>query len=603
VWVVQFLLTSLMFAAASENASGAAVPPVIPGPRVQASGSALFDYRPEICAYCNTETWCELRANQQRQCRGCKVVRFFSRVLYPPLGYELIGWQEKVLRDVYGTVRPEDGLRRYTSAFIEVAKKNGKSFLIGGMPLYNLLMEDELNPEAYGAAAAKDQAGLVFKAAQQLVNANPYLLSKLKVLPSTKRIIRKDRGGFYAVISADGELQDGIEPSLSLRDELHRWKTARSLTLRDVMTKGQISRREPLDIVITTAGAEYESPLWLEEYEQAKRVLDGSLVMDSLYVAVFEPDLKRLNSDSEYWKSREARVAANPSHEDLGGFLRDAAIAAEMQKALANPRAKSKYFRYNLNVPVKQLEDPIIEPDKWQACGGGIDVRKVVKYEPSLLVDAWKLGNEQCWLGVDASWTTDLTAVVAVFPPIAGGPTDVWSLLPFFWMPEEKVDQLERTCRVPFSTWIEQGFITNTAGGAIDLRSVIERIEWANQQFSVVEVAYDRMNFRVEAMNLIDKGITCSEVPQTFLGLSAATKFLLSIYPERQLRHANNPVLNWMASCLQLQYDQKDNCQPSKPERMKSSKRIDGIQGGVTGLSRAILEWQGFSPYTGLRSV
>lgn len=586
MWVVQFLLISLMFAAA-ENASGT-VPPVIPGPRVQASGSTLFDYRPEICAYCNTETWCELRANNQRQCRGCKVVRFFSRVLYPPLGYELIGWQAKVLRDVYGTVRPEDGLRRYTSAFIEVAKKNGKSFLIGGMPLYNLLMEDELNPEAYGAAAAKDQAGLVFKAAQQLVNANPYLLSKLKVLPSTKRIIRKDRGGFYAVISADGELQDGIEPSLSLRDELHRWKTARSLTLRDVMTKGQISRREPLDIVITTAGAEYESPLWLEEYEQAKRVIDGSLVMDSLYVAVFEPDLKRLNSDSEYWKSREARVAANPSHEDLGGFLRDSAIAAEMQKALANPRAKSKYFRYNLNVPVKQLEDPIIEPDKWQACGGGIDVRKVAEYQPETLIEKWNLAGQQCWIGVDASWTTDLTAAVAVFPPFDD--LTEWTLLPFFWMPAERVDQLERTCRVPFSKWIEQGFITQTDGGAIDLRSVIKRIEWATECFEVVKVSCDRYNFRVEAMNLVEKGIPCEEVQQNFAKLSAPTKFLLSIYPEGKLRHANNPVLNWMASCLQLQYDQKDNCQPSKPERMKSSKRIDGIQGVITALHHAMIE-------------
>lgn len=603
MWVAQvFVLASLMFA--TEAVSGVGVPPSIPGPRVQASGSLFCDYRPEICFYCQAETWCELRANKQRQCRACKVERFFSRVLYPPLGYSLIDWQKKVLRDIYGTVSPDTGLRQFTSAFIELAKKNGKSFLIGGMPLYNLLMEDELNPEAYGAAAAKDQAGLVFKAAAQLVNANPYLLSKLKVLPSTKRIVRRDGGGFYSVISADGELQDGIEPSLGLRDELHRWKTARSLTLRDVMTKGQISRREPLDIVITTAGAEYESPLWLEEYEQAKRKLEGSLQMDSLYVAIFEPDLKRLSTDSEYWKSREARVAANPSHEDLGGFLKDSAIAAEMQKALANPRAKSKYFRYNLNVPVKQLEDPIIEADKWQACGGGVDVRKLaVKYGPELLIDTWKLANEQCWVGVDASWTTDLTAVVAVFPPIPGGPVDVWSLLPFFWMPEEKVEQLERTCRVPFSTWIEQGFITKTAGGAIDLRSVIERIEWLNQQFSVVEVPYDRMNFRVEAMNLAEKGMTCSEVPQTFLGLSAATKFLLSIYPEQQLRHANNPVLNWMASCLQLQYDQKDNCQPSKPERGKSSKRIDGIQGAVTAFSRAILAWQGFSPYTGLRSV
>ena len=129
--------------------------------------------------------------------------------------------------------------------------------MIGGLPLYHLLLEDERNPEAYGAAAAKDQAGLVFKAAAELVAANPELQSRLRVLPSTKRIVRRDGSGFYVVLSADGDLQDGIEPSLAIRDEVHRWKTLRAETLRDVLVKRQISREEPLNIGITTAGAEY----------------------------------------------------------------------------------------------------------------------------------------------------------------------------------------------------------------------------------------------------------------------------------------------------------------------------------------------------------
>lgn len=572
-----------MFAAA-EAAGTPFAPPILKPVASQ------VDYRPEKCAYCGTETWCELRANQKRQCRGCKVERFFSQVLYPPLGYELIGWQRKVVRDIYGTVKPEDGSRRYRRAFIEVAKKNGKSFLIGGLPIYNLLMEEELNPEAYGGAGAKEQAGLVFKAAAQLVNANPYLTSKLKVLASVKRIIRRDRGGFYQVLSADGDLQDGIEPSLSLRDELHRWKTARAETLRDVMTKGQISRREPLDIVITTAGAEYESPLWLEEYELAKRVAEGALRVDSLYVAIFEPDLKRIHKDPIYWQSREARVAANPSHEDLGGFLKDSAIVEEMDKALASPRAKSKYLRYHLDVPVKALEDPVIEMDKWIASGGAVDLREWPRYDLDKLIEEWDLAGRACYAGVDASWSIDLSAVVCIFPPIDPSQPDVWTLLPFFWMPEEKVSPLEVKCRVPFSSWVEQGFIAATPGGAIDVRALEERIKWARDNFALIEVPFDKANFRISAMNLQEKeGIECVEVGQNFMQLSAPTKFLLAGYPEKRIRHGNNPVLNWMASCLQLQYDKKDNCQPVKPERMKAAKRIDGVQAIVTGLSRALI--------------
>jgi phage terminase large subunit-like protein len=561
----------------------------------------VADYRPETCAYCQADTWCEIRGNGKPQCRACKIERFFARILYPPLGYRLLAWQRKVLRDIYGTVSTEDGRRRYRSAYISVGKKNGKSFLIGGLPLYHLLLEDERNPEAYGAAAAKDQAGLVFKAAAQLVAANPELQSRLRVLPSTKRIVRRDGGGFYAVLSADGDLQDGIEPSLAIRDEVHRWKTLRAETLRDVLVKGQISRVEPLDIGITTAGAEYESQLWWREYQQAKKVLDGSLHSDTFYAAIWEADVKRIESDPEYWKSREARIAANPSHEDLGGFLKDSAIVGELEKAVAEPSERSKYLRYHLNVPLKAQEDPIIDMAKWQACGGGVDLREWPEYDFDLLINKWGLLDKSCWAGVDASWTTDLTAVVFVFPPFDGG--EIWTLLPFFFMPTERIPELERVCRVPYSTWTRQGFIEATAGNGIDMRAVKRRIHWGRELFELREMPFDRFNFRTQAMELLDEGVQAVEITQSFLHLSHPTKFLLSAYVDQKIRHGNNPVLNWMASCLQLQYDHKDNCQPTKPERGKSAKRIDGIAATVTALARATVAQENVITYTGLRCI
>ena len=546
----------------------------------------MANYRPETCAYCPAETWCEIRANGMPQCRACKVERFFTQVLYPPLGYTLMGWQRKVLRDLYGTVRPENGKRRYRSAYVSVAKKNGKSFLIGGLPIYHLLMEEERNPEVYGAAAAREQAGIVFRSSQQLINNNPDLLSKLKVLPSVKRIVRRDGGGFYAVLSADGDLQDGIEPSLAIRDEVHRWKSARAETLKDVLVKGMISREEPLDLGITTAGAEYESQLWFSEYDYAKKILDGSLPSDRFYAAIWEADAKRIETDPEYWKSREARLAANPSHEDLGGFLKDSALVAELDKALAQPAERSKYLRYHLNVPIKTQEDPIIDMTQWQLCGGGLDLGDWPAYDLDRLTQQWGLRHKPCCAGVDASWTTDLTAVVFVFPPTEGG---IWTLLPFFWMPKDQVPKLERICRVPFADWIRRGFVEATPGNAIDLRAVKRRIHWGRETFELRELAFDRFNFATQAMELQDEGVPTVEIPQSFLHLSHPTKFLLSAYADGKLRHGNHPVLNWMAGCLQLQYDHKDNCQPSKPERGKSAKRIDGISATVTALNRALV--------------
>jgi phage terminase large subunit-like protein len=256
------------------------------------------------------------------------------------------------------------------------------------------------------------------------------------------------------------------------------------------MTKGQISRHEPLDLAITTAGAEYESQLWWREYSYAKQVLAGSLQSDRFYAAIWEADAKRVEEDPDYWKSREARVAANPSHEDLGGFLKDAAIKAELDKAINEPSERSKYLRYHLNVPIKAQEDPIIDMSKWQRNDGGVDLRKWPEYDVELLIRKWGLIDQPCWAGVDASWTTDLTAVVFGFPPF--GKVDQWTFLPFVWMPRERVPELERICRVPFSDWIRRGFIEATPGNAIDLRAIKERLRWGKEMFELREVAYDR---------------------------------------------------------------------------------------------------------------
>jgi phage terminase large subunit-like protein len=269
----------------------------------------VVEYRPATCAYCSAETWCEKRSDGTDQCRACKIERFFERVLYPPLGYKLQDWQRKILRALYGSVDKQTGLRQYRRSYISVAKQNGKSFLLGGLPIYHLLMEDEPQPEAYGIASARDQASIVYKAAALLVEGNPQLRKRLKVLESTKRIIRRDGGGLYTVLSADGDVQDGKRPSLLMFDELHRFTRKKAETVRTVLLKGMISRSpvvngvqqgEPLMIQTTTSGDEQECPLWFSEYEYAQHVLDGSIEDRSYYAAIYQADPKRIESDAEY---------------------------------------------------------------------------------------------------------------------------------------------------------------------------------------------------------------------------------------------------------------------------------------------------------------
>lgn len=550
-------------------------------------------YRPDTCAYCGAETWCEYRNGDRPQCRACKVERFFERLLYPPLGYKL-GWGREVLRDLYGTVQPETGERQYLRAYVSMAKKSGKSCWAAGLPIYHLICENEPHAEAYGVAAAKDQAAVIYRHVCEFIKANPALGEKLRILPSTKRILRRDGSGFYAVLSADGDLQDGVEPSLNIFDELHRWKTVKAGVLYEVLTKGTISRREPLTVEVSTAGEEHGSAVWQMEHDLAQKVLAGTLPADRFYPRIWAADQRRLEVEPEYWKSREARVAANPSHEDNGGFLRDSKIVEELKRALQNPGKRPTYLRYHLNLMVSSVEERAVDMDRWQKCGGGVDLRAWPLYDVEHLIRTWGLLERPCWAGADASWTTDLTSLSLVFPPFEG--IEDWTFLLFYWMPRELIPELERKTHAPFSDWVARGFIEATPGNVIDLQAMKDKITWAAEMFDLREIPFDPWNFTATATDLMDEGFTCIKVPQIFAYLSAPTKKLVDLYVGGKLRHGNNPVLNWNAGCLAFQGDRKDNVQPAKPERGKSANRIDGISATVTALARAMSQPEDVRP-------
>ena len=572
----------------------------------------MVEYRPATCAYCSAETWCEKRSDGTDQCRACKIERFFERVLYPPLGYKLQDWQRQILRALYGSVDARTGLRQYRRSYISVAKQNGKSFLLGGLPIYHLLMEDEPQPEAYGIASARDQASIVYKAAALLVEGNPQLRKRLKVLESTKRIIRRDGGGLYTVLSADGDVQDGKRPSLLMFDELHRFTRKKAETVRTVLLKGMISRSpvvngvrqgEPLMIQTTTSGDEQECPLWFSEYEYAQHVLDGSIEDRSYYAAIYQADPKRIESDAEYWRSREARVAANPSHEDNGGFLADSAIEAEMKEAISRPEKYAGYIRLNLNVPCVATGTPVIHMPLWCQGDGGVDLRDWPNYDVDLLISKWGLTGRSCFAGIDLAWTTDMAALALLFPPLEE--SEQWKELLFFWLPSERISDIERRTRAPLTSWTHTGFLETTPGTEIDMNIIIERIRWASRMFDVREVTFDRWGGIKAAATLMlaPEGFICVDIPQTIGGLTAATKHFIGLYMNRKLAHGNNPILNWHASCLSLVTDGGDNGKPAKPPRDTASKRIDGVAATITAMARAVFADENTITYTGLRSV
>jgi phage terminase large subunit-like protein len=149
----------------------------------------------------------------------------------------------------------------------------------------------------------------------------------------------------YQVLSADGSGADGIRPSVAIVDELHRWSAPRERTLFDVIRSGTISRPGSLIIQISTAGgAQHESDLCWQAHQRAAAWIAGGSKGGNFYAQIHSCDQKRLGDNPTYWRSRAARVAANPSHEDRGGHLKDSKIAAFIERM-----PKGIYCRYHLN--------------------------------------------------------------------------------------------------------------------------------------------------------------------------------------------------------------------------------------------------------------
>ena len=305
--------------------------------------------------------------------------------------FHLLPWQEKIIRDVFGTVRDDDPtMRQYTTAYIEIPKKNGKSELGAAIALNMLINDDEWKAEVYSCASDRQQAAIVFDVAVDMVRQSPALMKRVKIIPSTRRMIYQPTGSIYQVLSSEVATKHGLNVSACIFDELHTQPTR---ALYDVMTQGSgDARRQPLWFFLTTAGTDRNSICW-EVHQKALDILEGRKIDPRFYPVLFG-----LPDDAD-WTSEENWYRANPSldHTITIDKVRDA-----FRKAQETPADENQFRQLRLNQWVKQSVR-WMPMDKWDECGG--------------VVDPYALEGRACYAGLDLSSTSDLTALVLAFPP------------------------------------------------------------------------------------------------------------------------------------------------------------------------------------------
>ncbi len=494
-----------------------------------------------------------------------KAVDFFRRYLVHVDGrwagqpFELAGWQERIVRDVFGTLRP-DGTRRYRRVYIEVPRKSGKSTFGAGLALYMLTADGEPGAQVFGAADNVNQASIIWRTAARMAerSPDPELRSGLEALESSRTIVARETGAFYRVIPADAPSAHGLNPHGIVFDELHTQPNRR---LYDALTTAQGARTQPLTFLFTTAGFDKLSVCY-EEHQHALQVLRDPAFDESYYPVIFAAD------EQDDWQAEDTWRKANPGYDTMGEPFR-IYMHEQAERAKSSAGFQNAFKRLHLNLWTEQ-ESRWLDMDAWDASGDGI------------AVDPGVLRGRKCFGGLDLGWTSDISALALVFPPLAD---EGYTVLMRYWVPELCARDRALRDRVPYLEWIAAGRLKATAGDVTDYRVVRKDITDLATQFEIVELGYDPFKAMQLVLELQDDGIHMTPVRQGPLSLSGGMQELERLVLSGRLRHSNDPILRWQVSNVVVKQDSNGNIAPAKD---RSADKIDGVTALVIALGRAI---------------
>ena len=416
--------------------------------------------------------------------------------------------------------------------------------------------DGEERAEVYGCAADRQQAAIVFDVAADMVRMNPALKKRVKILASQKRIIYQPTNSFYQVLSADAYSKHGFNVSGVIFDELH---TQPNRKLYDVMTKGSgDARTQPLYFLITTAGTDTHS-ICYEVHQKALDIMNGRKHDPTFYPVIYG------SKESDDWTDPSVWKKANPS---LGITVSIDKVKAAFNSAKENPAEENTFRQLRLNQWVKQSVR-WMPMDKWDAC--------------AFPVDEQELEGRVCYGGLDLSSSTDITAFVLVFPP--EDESEGYTILPHFWIPEDNVNLRVRRDHVPYDIWKQQGYLETTEGNVIHYGYIEQFINNLGKKYNIQEIAFDRWGAVQMVQNLEGMGFTVVPFGQGFKDMSPTTKELMKLTLEKKIAHGGHPVLRWMMDNIYIRTDPAGNI---KPDKAKSTEKIDGVVATIMALDRAI---------------
>ena len=449
------------------------------------------------------------------------------------------------LGSIFGWRHRETGFRRFTSAYNEIPRKNGKSFEAAIVSLYCTFYEGEPGAEGYCIATKRQQAKVVFNDAKKLVTSSGL---RARISVQANNLHRLETDSKLEPLGADADSTDGLNPYFICTDEFHAHKNR---DLIDVMESATGARRNPMHFQITTAGNDPVSPCG-DQHDYATKVLNG--VLDDLSARSFFAFIAHADDKDDPFSELTWRKA-NP-HYGLSVKPDDLRKLAEKAQQMPSAAAELKQKRLNLWVNADQ---PWLSMDGWRR-------------GQTTTWTAKDLHGRMCWGGVDLSSKIDLAAFSLVFP--MGG--DRWRVLAWAFTPADTLLERQRRDRAPYQTWVDQKYLTTCPGSRINYKQILEVIGEQKKVYAIQGVGFDPWNAENLQTDLVDElefsDAQVVEIPQTYAGMSAACKDAEADVLGGVIDAGDNPLMRWCASNVVVQRDGKDNLFPVKK---RSKGRID----------------------------
>ena len=464
----------------------------------------------------------------------------------------LAPWQKAIVGNIFGWKTPE-GLRRYRRVWIYVPRKNGKSTLAAGIMLYIYFTDDEPGQELYSAAADTDQAKLIFDIARGMIEQEPLMESRCRCYTSYKSIEMQDGIGYWKVLSSDAKTKHGKNSHAYTADEIHAHKNRE---LVDVLMTSTGSRRQPLEILTTTADWDHPSACneLLKEFQDVR---DGITEDPTALPAIYEADREDDWTDPEVW------AKANPN---LGISVKEGYLRRQCERAQNDPSYLNTFLRLHLNIKTGQ-STALVSLPHWDECAGA--------------VVAADLAGEPCYAGLDLSSTTDFTACVLWFP-------EQQAVLPHFWIPSDTMhERAERG--LPIDAWVREGHVRVTDGNVVDYGILHDDLVALGETYQIQGIAFDPWNATQLATQLGER-FDMVEFRQGYASMNEPTKEFVARVLSGRLNHGGHPVLRWMVSNLAGVTKSGDDADNIKPSKKQSGDRIDGPVALIMAMGLAMVQ-------------